>query len=348
MKLHIQLLVLCVGLLLVGCGGSDADEDLLSDRFEQALGTNYQIADSDGDGFTDAAEYLAYFNPQNDEDYPYEGGYQRLPSPENYPDDGHEEANPINGNGWREGDISQNWEAEDQFHDLFQLHDFYGQVIMVAIGESTQTQAAAARADAYNDFGPDGLIIIDILVDDVPVDPDGWAEDNGITHIVIEDSDQEYIDEYIVLSPENTFSIPNFTTIGRDMEIKDHYRAGQADFNLIQDLLDEDPPDVYWPLPSNVSELRDQLEIEVTAPEPFIQENIARGAEIGGSASGGGGGGGGGGGADGTYVNPTRSDGSYAGPPFGGDNCSAAGSGITGLPGLALVLLTLLVRRRRA
>lgn len=346
MKTHLRLVVLLAGLALVACTAADKDEDLLSDSFEKAIGTNYQIGDSDGDGFTDAAEYLAYFDPQDGDDYPWEGGYQRLPSPENLPDDSTEEANPINGSGWREGDISQNWEAEDQFHDLFQLHDFYGQVILVAVGESTQTTQAAARADAYNDMGPDGLIIIDILVDNPPVDPGSWADDMGITHIVIEDSDQEYIDEYIVVEGDS-FNIPNFTTIGRDMEIKDHYRVSQPDFNLIQDLLDEDPPDQYWPLPSDVTARRADLGIEITAPEPFLQDNIDRGVELGGAA-GGGGGGGGGGGADGSFVNPSRSDGSYAGAPFGGDNCSAAGGGAAGLPGLALALLLLTIRRRRA
>lgn len=340
MKPDVRLLVLLAALALIGCTAADKDEDLLSDAFEKAIGTNYQIADSDGDGFSDAAEYLAYFNPQDNDDFPWEGGYQRLPSPENFPD-----GNPLNGDGWREGDISQNWEAEDQFHDLFQLHDFYGQVILVAIGESDMTAGAAARADAYDDLGPDGLIIIDIVVDTVPVDPGDWADDNGITHIVLEDADQDFIDNYIVVEGD-TFNIPNFTTIGRDMEIKDHYRTSQPDFDLVLDLLDEDPPDVEWPLPADVVAMREELGIEVTAPEPFLQDNIERGAELGGGASGGGGGGGGG--ADGSFVNPSRSDGSYAGAPFGGDSCSAAGACGAGLPGLLLGLFALLIRRRRA
>ena len=348
MKPHLPLLALFVSLVLPGCAAPDEDEDLLPDAFEQAIGTNYQIADSDGDGFDDGVEYLAYYNPQDKDDTPWEGGYQRLPSPANYPDDGHEYSRPIDGNGWREGDISQNWSADDQFHDMFDLHDFYGQVILVAIGESTQTAQAEARADFYADFGADGFIIIDILVDQPPVDPGAWAEANGITHIVLEDSSQDYIDEYIVVD-NGSFNIPNFTTIDRGMEIETHYRTGAPDFDLLQDLIDGEPPDVPWPLPANVADLREQLDITVTAPEPHLQANIDRGSDMGGDAAAGGGGGGGepSSVSDGGYVNPNRSDGSYGGPPFGGDNCSAAGAGSAGLPGLLLGLLGLLLLRRR-
>ena len=336
------LLIAC--LVVSGCTAADNDGDLLPDAFEQAIGTNYQIMDSDGDGFPDAMEYLAYFNPQDKDDYPWQGGYQRLASPGNFPDENHPDANPINGGGWGEGDISQDWSAEDQFHDLFDLHDFYGQAILIAVGTADMTQQAAARADFFNDFGADGLIIIDILVDDIPPDPGVWAATNDITHIVLEDSAQEIIDHYVVVE-EGSFNIPNFTTIGRDMEIKAHYRTGAPDFDLLQDLLDEQPPDVVWPLPGNVAAAREELGITVTAPEPHLQANIDRGAAMGGGSSSGGGGEPGSV-SDGGYVNPNRSDGSYAGPPFGGDNCSSAGASSAGLPALLFGLVALLVRRR--
>jgi len=57
---------------LLACAGvADEDGDLLSDNLELLIGTNVEIADSDGDGFTDAEEWLAYFNPMDGEDHPW-------------------------------------------------------------------------------------------------------------------------------------------------------------------------------------------------------------------------------------------------------------------------------------
>ena len=101
----------------------DTDGDLLTDSFEATIGTNPEIDDSDGDGFLDGVEYLSYFDPMDEDDHPIEGNYPRGPIPAE-----------IDNDGWDEGDISNNWTHEDRHGDIVDLHDFYGQVILVDVG----------------------------------------------------------------------------------------------------------------------------------------------------------------------------------------------------------------------
>ncbi len=91
-------LVLALCLPLAACGAPDGDGDSLSDTFEALIGTNPELGDSDGDGVTDAQEYLAYFDPLDRDDVPYVGGYPRQPLPEEF-----------DGAGWNQGQISKTW-----------------------------------------------------------------------------------------------------------------------------------------------------------------------------------------------------------------------------------------------
>ena len=348
-KLNLSLFALAA-LGAVGCAQvPDADEDLLSDDFEIAIGTNPEIADSDGDGFTDAEEWLGYYNPQDRDDAPWQGQYVRFPSPGNNPN-----LEPLDGDGWSVGDVSNNWTKSDQFGDDLDLHDFYGQVILIDIGAEwcVPCQNAAPEAqDTYEELRDRGFIVLNLLLDgttnDTPPDVDRWLEAYDLTFPIFDDFDQEVVPNYID-SEGGSFSIPNFSILDRNMEVVELYATGTANYELVEDLLDEDPPSVEWPLPENTVELRESLGIEFTQEDPHLDANIELGIELGGAAvSGGGSSAGSGDSESGSLLAPRNGDGTFAGAPFGGTSCSTLGSPAS--PGLAwlLVLLGGLALQRR-
>ncbi len=337
---------------LVACGGvADTDEDLLSDNLELLIGTNPEIADSDGDGFTDAVEWLGYYNPMDAEDAPWEGEYHRMPSPSNHPNTDAE----IDSNGWDEGDISNNWTLEDRYGDLIDLHDWYGQVVLIDMGAEWcgPCQAAAPAAEEeYQDLKDDGFVVIGLLIEgtvnNTPPDLDRWSDAYDLTYPVVDGFDFD-VSVYIE-SSDGSFGIPNFSVIGRDMEVELIYE-NPSPTAAIEDAMDEDVPYVEWPLPENAEELRAELGIDLTVDDPHFATNIELGIEqAGAAASGGGGGSSAASGSDGAGGGFTvaNSDGSYAGPPWGGASCSASGpTGAGSLLGLLLGLLGLAGIRRR-
>lgn len=350
---------------LVACSAPDTDQDYLSDSFEELIGTNPEIADSDGDGFTDAEEYLAYYDPDDRDDFPYEGGYPRGPVPSD-----------IDADGWDAGEVSRDWEGEDQHGDLLSLHKFFGNVIMIDIGAEWcgPCQAAAPEAeDHYQDWKDRGFIVFGLLIDgipqDTPPDIDRWIEDHDLTYPLIEDSDQDLTENYIPTDSGGSFGIPLFAFIGRDLTIEIHgVNRSDWEFDEIEELLDAETPYVEWPMPENTIDLRAELGIAVGMNEDtHLQANIDLTVDSLGAGSSVNVGSSGGstsddsdddsdseGGADtseddaGVPYNPSNSDGTYSRPPWGGAACSAAGQqGSAGL-GLVLGFLALLGLRRRS
>ena len=116
--MRLTLCLLAIGLIpLTGCEvlDPDPDDDGLTTEFEESIGTNPRLADTDGDGFDDALEVLTYFSPRNEEDYPYEGEYSRGPLMSSSDWDEY-----TADDGWDQGDISRGWKVEDQFgQELF-------------------------------------------------------------------------------------------------------------------------------------------------------------------------------------------------------------------------------------
>jgi hypothetical protein len=121
-------------LMLPGCtarggGGSgggvsliDSDEDGLTDAFEDSIGTDPDDADTDGDGFSDGEEHRSFFFADDASDFPYEGDYPRSAIPRE-----------VDGDGWSQGDVSNNWTGTDQWGEDLQLHRFYGNVVVVEL-----------------------------------------------------------------------------------------------------------------------------------------------------------------------------------------------------------------------
>lgn len=111
-------------LLAAGCGPAgpvDTDGDGLADSYELEIGTDPEAADTDGDGHDDRTELYQFTDPEDEDDQPYEGGWDRMPVPDGLADlEGHEV-----------GDVMENFILEDQFGDEVELHRFYGNVVLV-------------------------------------------------------------------------------------------------------------------------------------------------------------------------------------------------------------------------
>ncbi len=113
---------------LVACappsGGSlDTDGDELDDQFEAAIGTDPESDDTDGDGFSDSEEYLNYFDPDDEMDFPRAGEYPR-----------HARPGDLEGEGTDVGEILLDFVRVDQYNEEISLHEFYGNVVVIGVG----------------------------------------------------------------------------------------------------------------------------------------------------------------------------------------------------------------------
>ncbi len=113
-----------VGVAAAGCGPVgpvDTDEDGLTDGYELSIGTDPELADSDGDGHTDRDELYDFTDPSDEDSFPYTGGWDRLPYPDDLGDD----------EGREVGKVMENFFLLDQFGEEVELHHFYGNVVLV-------------------------------------------------------------------------------------------------------------------------------------------------------------------------------------------------------------------------
>mgnify|MGYP002629871535 CR=1 FL=1 len=122
MKILIPLTAMAV--TVAGCGALgpvDTDSDGLSDSYEAEIGTDPELADSDGDGHADRDEIYDFTDPTDEDSRPYEGGWARHAFPDDLADnEGHEV-----------GDVMDNFRLVDQFGEEVELHRFYGNVVLV-------------------------------------------------------------------------------------------------------------------------------------------------------------------------------------------------------------------------
>jgi peroxiredoxin len=196
----------------------DSDGDGLSDSEEIELGTNPVVADTDGDGVSDGEELAAAldpFDPDSDIDgfddgeelalatdpldpfsWDYEGGRWC---------DRRRAAETVYSTGWNLEDIAPNISLKDQFGQDVELHQFYGNVILMDfsagwcgpcrdLAEGAQEQWIAHREN--------GLMIIHVLIqDNGSGEPDtdflqNWAETYEIGFPVTKDPGSIAIDGF--------------------------------------------------------------------------------------------------------------------------------------------------------
>ena len=108
---------------LVGCAAEvsvdvDGDADGLLGSEEADLGTDPDLADSDGDGSNDGEELAANTNPLDGAEYPYKGGWA-IDSCKS----------EIKGEGLAEGDVSEDFSLGDQFGQNVHLYSFCDRVV---------------------------------------------------------------------------------------------------------------------------------------------------------------------------------------------------------------------------
>jgi hypothetical protein len=98
----------------------DADEDGLLGSQEEALNTDPDVADSDGDGHLDGVEYEGGFDPLDPESHPYFGDYPTKPC-DPFPE----------ATGYAIGDTSQDFALVDQYGEEVTLSDFCGKTVVL-------------------------------------------------------------------------------------------------------------------------------------------------------------------------------------------------------------------------
>ena len=255
---------LAFSLALAGCAGPvDTDGDLLTDEFEALIGTDPELADTDGDKFDDGYEHFTYFSPRRSDDFPYEkedADYLRLPLPDN---DTWDELSEDK--GWAEGDFTRNWTGEDQHGLDLKLKRFYGQVILIDVSAEwcgPCRAAAETLQDEYEDRYNDGFVPITILTEDPSGNPtpdaNRWADDFGLESPIIADGGREISQRYL------TTAYPTYTILDRAHEIVQlDKQGGQADFELIDELLNEDPPRVSYDWPEGASDIAEALGVPI-------------------------------------------------------------------------------------
>jgi len=125
------LLPSIVACALTACGSAtvhmplgdqmDSDGDGLSDADEWAAGSDPDNDDSDGDAWVDGDEWAQGTDPMDAADHPYLGGW---PIDKDCRDD-------IQGTGSSVGDIAQNFSLPDQFGEDVSLYDFCGKAVLL-------------------------------------------------------------------------------------------------------------------------------------------------------------------------------------------------------------------------
>ena len=267
--------LVCLFLLLtLGCAKdapsvpTDDDGDGLLSDFEAQVGTQPDQADSDGDGCDDALEVLSYFDPLDAEDRPYQGVYPRGPRPD---DAAFAEMAETFGAGFDTGQQNTNWTLLDQHGEAVELHDLYGQVVMVLVAREWCEPCQEEVQDLepfYQTHKDRGFVVLNLMLegieDDSPPQTDRWAEHWGLSFPVLGDhSPGDYTQTDAALhyidTPSLSYDTPNHTLLDRQLRTVTLYDLNQIDTDEITALLDAPVPEVDVHLPENADALRAEL-----------------------------------------------------------------------------------------
>ena len=92
---------------------TDDDGDGLSNSDEESLGSDPNVADSDGDGWDDGEEVDGNTSPVDAEDHPYTGGWAIGDC-----------RDAVTSTGNEGGETAEDFALQDQFGDTVHLHSF--------------------------------------------------------------------------------------------------------------------------------------------------------------------------------------------------------------------------------
>lgn len=292
----LSLTLMIAPLLLTSCivvrGGADGDPDgdLLTTEFEESIGTDPDNADSDGDGFEDGEEYVNYFSPTNDEDFPYTNAdYPRGPLPDSDAWSAlREAADEDMGRGWDVGEFTKSFAGVDQYGDTLLLKRFYGEVLLIDISAEWCPPCRAAALtyeEEWQSMVGEGVMFFTVLGDGLNTDDadasrweqwptgefDGGAHPYGhpsnyggevgpaISSAILEDglgddTAQEVSRPWL----DQTNAFPTFILIDRNHLITTVQGGTSGDtMEVVAEMAAEERPEVDYLLPENVDEVRD-------------------------------------------------------------------------------------------
>jgi peroxiredoxin len=216
-----------VPFLAIGCAAAtvdvpyDEDGDGLMSGEESEYGTDPQKADSDGDGYDDGDEVASFTDPMDKGDHPYEGGWTINSC-----------RNDIVPTGTDIGQISPDFELDDQFGETVRFHDFCGQTILLTFGAEWcgPCQAKASVLESlYQQYKDQGFLAIDVLIEDIDYKPateetaERWADTYGLTVPVLIDPKLTAYANFVFASaiPSETLLKPGMEVLVRDTQDAD-------------------------------------------------------------------------------------------------------------------------------
>jgi thiol-disulfide isomerase/thioredoxin len=291
----LSLTLMIAPLLLAGCVvDPDPDGDFLTTEFEESIGTDPENADSDGDGFEDGEEYVNYFSPSNYEDFPYTNAdYPRGPLPDSDAWSALREAADADeeiGRGWDAGEFTKSFAGVDQYGDTLLLKRFYGEVLLIDISAEWCPPCRAAALtfeQEWQHLVGEGVMFFTVLGDGLSdgtndADADRWSQwptgeyNDGahpyghpsnyggevgpaITSAILEDgladdTAQEVSRPWL----DQTNAYPSFILIDRNHVITTVQGGGGGDtMEVVAEMAAQERPEVDYPLPENVDEVRE-------------------------------------------------------------------------------------------
>ena len=208
------------------CIPLDEDEDGLSYSDELANGTDPTNPDSDGDGVLDGAEVAGGSNPL--EVYSWPSGV--WPNRQAAAD-----ADGVVGTGWEKDQIAPNSDLIDQFGETISLYQFYGYVVVISVGAvwcPPCNQAAASSEQLWSEHVEDGVVFIEVLLEDAgqnpaeQIDIDNWTSKYGITFPVARMS-----------APPQTPALPTFYFLDREMRVARTIQGFPGDSGIALEVL---------------------------------------------------------------------------------------------------------------